>query len=129
MLDMLEQGLTLFMTFGLPVLPYAAISLVVYYVMNLVIKPIIASRKDSDGYHNTEFWLNLRLGYPVYPMILGFVASLCLPHLIWGYCVVAGVCAQAWYYILYALKAKMREKGYSLPPTPDMSKSMMMPPK
>jgi len=130
MLETLEQGLALFMTFGVPILPYAGISLVIYYVMNLVVKPLIASHRDVDGYHQSALWMNLRRGYAVYPMILGFLASLALPHLIWGYCVVAGVCAQAWYFILYGLKAYLKKKGFSMPPAQaGLNKSMMLPPK
>ncbi len=131
MMDTIQQGLALAQEYGallLPVLPYAAISLVIYYVMNLVIKPIIASKKDDAGYHQSTAWRVARQGYTVYPIIMGYLLSLALPQLTWGYCVVAGVCAQAWYYIFHMVRSKLKEKGFSMPPTSDMSKSMLMPP-
>lgn len=128
MLETLSGGFELFMQYGLPVLPYASISLVIYYMMNWVIKPIIASNRDASGYHRSKGWRIARKGYKIYPMLLGYLASLALPDLLWGYCVVAGVCAQAWYYILYMVRSKLQEKGFKMPPSQDLGKSMMVPP-
>lgn len=128
MLETIEKGLVLFVEYGLPVFPYVAISLVIYYVMNLFVKPTIASHRDENGYHQSKLWRILRKCYPMYPMVMGLIAGLVLPHLSWGYCVVAGVCAQAWYFVLHATRSWLRKKGVDIP-TPKLdSKSMLMPP-
>ena len=116
MLEYLEK-----LSLLLPVLPYAAIAFVIYQVMSRFVKPVVASHKGLDGKHHEALWLNLRRGMVFYPMALGYLASLALPHLSWGYCVTAGAASQTLYLILRkVLKARL---GVTLPP-PD-NKTML----
>lgn len=118
MLDTVEKVLQLFMVYGLPVLPYLGVSVVVYYVMNWIIKPLVAARKNAAGEHDKTVWKVARFLYPGYPMVLGGLASFTLPGLIWGYCVVAGLGAQLWYFVFYAIKFYLKNKGVAFPPDP-----------
>ena len=127
MMETIQKGLELTWQYGEPILPYAAIALVIYVIMNQFVKPLIASHKNSKGKHNKPLWLNLRRGYPLYPMVMGFVVSLLLPQLSWGYCVTAGAASQGWYLIFKAVRAWLKKKGIELPTEDaDVKKSMMM---
>lgn len=123
-METLQQGLELFMIYGLPVLPYAAIALVVYQIMSQFVKPLIASHRHQDGTYHSPLWRNLRRGMVFYPLILGLLASVVLPELMWGYCVTAAAASQILYVIL---KKVLHKRGITLPLLD--TKSMMITPK
>lgn len=119
----MEEYLTLFVNFGLPVLPYMGIAFITYQIMSKFVKPLIASHKGPDGLHHELLWLNARRGMVFYPMILGYIMGMMFPGLLWGYSVLSGASAQLLYLLL---KAYLKRKGVDLP-VMDGSKSMMLP--
>lgn len=113
MMDTLQQGLELFVLYGLPVLPYAAVALVVYQIMSQFVKPLITSHRHADGTYHSAKWRFLRRGMVFYPLILGVIASLVLPHLVWWYCVAAAASSQLLYVVV--LKKLLAKQGITLP--------------
>jgi len=120
------EYLTLFMQYGLPVLPYACIAFVVYKVMGRFVKPLIQANKSPDGFYHNKWWRYARRAMVFYPMALGALCALPFALNV-GYAAVAGLSSQLLYHLL---KDFLKKRGIELPreSTVDFNKSLMMPP-
>lgn len=109
-MESIAEYLSLFMQYGMPVLPYAGVALVTFQIMSRFVKPMIASHKGANGSYTSAFWLNARRGMVFYPMFLGAVCGFPFGLKV-GYSIVAAASAQVWYLIL---KSRLKAIGVDI---------------
>jgi hypothetical protein len=104
-MESILQYLELIVTYGMPLLPYAGIAMVVHQLMSGIIQPAIKGHRTVKGAYDKKIWFYARWGMKVYPMLLG--ALFALPWgLSVGYGIMAGASAQMWYLLVKSIAKK-----------------------